>query len=123
MKKKELGITKGEWIVDYGSTHGHVKAVFENINSYTPTVALYNYRSKLRNIETTEEELNNAKLIADAGTTANKCGLLPSELFQWKHETLMLLKEIANDTERRYRFTSGANWPKWYDKAINQIEQ
>lgn len=73
--------------------------------------------------EDRSEPFRLSEIALDSFNTANKCGLLPSELFQWKHETLMLLKEIANDTERRYRFTSGANWPKWYDKAINQIEQ
>lgn len=122
MKKKELGITEGEWIVDYGSTRGHVKAVFENINSYTPTVALYNYRSKLRNIETTKEELNNAKLIADAGTTANKCGLLPSELLEQNRELLSALKDLVvycrgNMTNQLEPLISKAN------ETINQIEQ
>ena len=118
MKKKELGITKGEWIVDYGSTHGHVKAVFENINSYTPTVALYNYRSKLRNIETTEEELSNAKLIADAGTTANKCGLLPSELLEQRNALLHCVKALHENKKDL------CEWQRIYvEVAINQIEQ
>jgi len=38
--------------------------------------------------QTTEEAEANAELIADAGTTANKCGLLPSELLAQRDELL-----------------------------------
>lgn len=34
----------------------------------------------------------NAKLIADAGTTANKCGLVPSEILQQRDELLKALE-------------------------------
>ena len=117
MKRKELGITEGEV---------HINDCFQTEvwSKNTKVASCKNgINSGIYRVKTDEEMKANANLIADAFNTANKCGLLPSELFQWKHETLMLLKEIANDTERRYRFTSGANWPKWYDKAINQIEQ
>ena len=107
MKKKELGITKGEVKIDRKG--GWIETADGRLICECTHC---NYQSDA-----------NLVFIADAFNTSNKCGLLPSELLEWKHETLMLLKEIANDTERRYRFTSGANWPKWYDKAINQIEQ
>ena len=106
MKKKDLGITEGEVKIDRKG--GWIETADGRLICECTHC---NYQSDA-----------NLVFIADAFNTANKCGLLPSELLQWKHETLMLLKEIANDTERRYRFTSGANWPKWYDKAINQIE-
>ena len=107
MKKKELGITEGEVKID--RKRGWIETADGRLICECTHC---NYQSDA-----------NLVFIADAFNTASKCGLLPSELLQWKHETLMLLKEIANDTERRYRFTSGSNWPKWYDKAINQIEQ
>ena len=114
MKKKELGIIDGQYLVRETST-GDYKDRMDIYTDYGFEIAeVMPYAGNQK---------ANATLIADAFNTANKCGLLPSELFQWNHETLMLLKEIANDTERRYRFTSGTNWPKWYDKAINQIEQ
>jgi len=37
---------------------------------------------------------NNALLLIDGLDTANKCGLLPSELLEAKNELLELLKEI-----------------------------
>ncbi len=46
-------------------------------------------------LKITEEEMNaNAKLIADAGTTANKCGLLPSELLKQRDELLKALRAV-----------------------------
>jgi len=128
MKKNRLGITGGEWIVDYGCTRGHIKAVFENINSYTPTVAVYNWRSKLRGTNATDEESCNAKLIANAGTTANKCGLLSSELLEQRDELLERLNELwSHVTLNNY----GANKGNYDAKSlfgkvartINQIEQ
>lgn len=113
MKKKELGITKGEVTPICVTTNA---GSFYKVTGESESVCNVTTRNG-------ERACSNATLIADAFNSANKCGLLPSELLEWKHETLMLLKEIENDTERRYRFTSGANWPKWYNKAINQIEQ
>ena len=42
-----------------------------------------------------EENENNAKLIADAGTTANKCGKLPSQLLQENEEMKAMLEKIV----------------------------
>lgn len=44
--------------------------------------------------ENDEEALANAKLIADAGTTANKCKKLPSELLAENNELLEILTKI-----------------------------
>lgn len=40
-----------------------------------------------------------AELIADAGTTANKCGLLPSEILKQRDELLEACKAAKIDTE------------------------
>jgi hypothetical protein len=47
-------------------------------------------------IRVKKEEESNANLIADAGTTANKCGLLPSELLAQRDELLECLKTLLN---------------------------
>lgn len=40
------------------------------------------------------EALANAELIADAGNTINKCGLLPSELLEHRNELIKSLKSM-----------------------------
>ena len=42
--------------------------------------------------ESNEAMEANAKLIADAGTTANKCGLMPSELLEQRNDLLEALQ-------------------------------
>jgi hypothetical protein len=83
---KELGITKGGWVgVDYA---GH----------YSIQVApFYGARDLLDKDETNEAEAN-MQLCCDAGNTAQKCGLLPSELLQQRDE----LKEALAEQKRLY---------------------
>ena len=73
---KELGITKGEWQFErYG--------IFFSIQIEPG----YNF-SDLLNGESVGfyEAEHNAELICDAGNTAQKCGLLPSELLRQRDE-------------------------------------
>lgn len=68
---KNLGITSGVWI--FGKTSVYSSSNVEgNIICNSPV----EYHKSMKNWKA------NAKLIADAGTTANKCGLLPSELLE-----------------------------------------
>ncbi len=55
------------------------------------------HRSKM--ISQLEKEAN-AQLIADAGTTANKCGLLPSELLEQRNELLETLQGTMKALKR-----------------------
>jgi len=41
-----------------------------------------------------EQKEANAKLIADAGTTINKCNLLPSELLSQMNEMLEIMERV-----------------------------
>ena len=68
---KELGITKGEWTITRNGMDWVVRA--------NPTAIARIYSSW-------ECEDADAELIADAGNTAQKCGLLPSELLQQRDE-------------------------------------
>ena len=75
---KELGITKGEWQFErYG--------IFFSIQIEPG----YNF-SDLLNGESVGfyEAEHNAELICDAGNTAQKCGLLPSELLRQRDELI-----------------------------------
>jgi len=71
----KLKITSGEWIRKDGtilnSNHDSKKG---NIDEIAKCYCGFNVA------ETGEEAINNAILIADAGNTYQKCGLLPSEL-------------------------------------------
>lgn len=100
--------TKGEWIVDYGHTIGHIKAVTIGYER-TPTVAIYNHRTRLLNQEPTEEELANAKLIAASPKMFEELVLLKEQvsrvatgyppvdyqLEQWIKRVNELIKEVT----------------------------
>ena len=85
---KDLGITKGEWVgVDYA---GH----------YSLQVApFYGARDLLDEDKTNDAEAN-MKLCCDAGNTAQKCGLLPSELLKQRDELKEALKEMSELFEK-----------------------
>ena len=80
-----MDITKGIWTVDetqdcVRDTKGYLIA---------DCACLYNLKSD-------EEEAANAILIAEAGTVANECGVMPKELLQQRDELLEALKPFAN---------------------------
>ena len=83
---KELGITKGEWRID---TADAIKIKAEDGSNIAILTHLTNFMRR----DTNEVE-RNALLIADAGNTAQKCGLLPSELLQQRDELKEALAEM-----------------------------
>lgn len=90
---KELGITKGEWVgVDYA---GHYSL---------QVVPFYGARDLLDEDKTNEAEAN-MQLCCDAGNTAQKCGLLPSELLQQRDELKELLKAFTEGMRRYWKDT------------------
>ena len=101
---KDLGITKGEWWPCCKETRPHFIFVGEEegticgIHHNDPSED--NYDPLQRDIPTTER-IANALLIADAGNTAQKCGLLPSELLRQMDELKASLRIII-DLHRLY---------------------
>lgn len=87
---KELGITKGEWTISPDNNWECCILMGDQENHY---INLEN-----RDIDGWDEMHANATLIADAGNTAQKCGLLPSELLQQRDE----LKEALEEQKRLY---------------------
>jgi len=88
MKKKELGITVGEYTYSpMKGIQGHCcKAqVFD-----TDEISLCSIDSRYGETEATKKAL----FIADAFNTANKCGLLPSELLEQRAVLLDVLRHI-----------------------------
>lgn len=81
-------ITQGEWTTD-GLT---IEVFNRGIIAKCPTV-------KNGGVG---ELFDNAQLIADAGTTANKCGLLPSELLEQRDELLNKLKDLTIRIEKNW---------------------
>lgn len=77
-KVKELGITKGEWVVRYNLT----------FPGYANVPICMGDESSLVSGE-------DALLIADAGNTAQKSGRLPSELLEQSDEAIRLLEQVA----------------------------
>ena len=79
---KELGITKGLWVaIEYAGHYDLQLAPF------------YEEPSILDEENVGTEAYSNAFLCADAGNTAQKCGLLPSELLQQRDELREKLSE------------------------------
>lgn len=86
----ELNITKGEWnIIDETSTYEKVSRF--RVTSIGTTVSSLNCSS-----ECIDEQQSNAQLIADAGTTANKCGLLPSELLAENEKLKIAVRQLGD---------------------------
>lgn len=91
---KELGITKGEWFADLrsGCCAIYLKSRKNETNGlhyYDDRNLFYSNKGALRDERgwiMDEETQANFLLTADAGNTAQKCGLLPSELLQQRDE-------------------------------------
>lgn len=88
----ETNITKGKWKVAQlnNSEIGKDGAILHVVSGK----ALYG-NEICAMFQDRRKNKANAKLIADAGTTANKCGLFPSELLEQRNELLEALKSIT----------------------------
>lgn len=85
---EKLNITKGTWIVSKKSKT-HVTTEYQERG----ICSTGGFNSNQKPLEIDKENESNAKLIADAGTTYNQCGFLPSELKAQKEELLDMLIE------------------------------
>jgi len=87
---KELGIKDGKWITrinDFGVDVIEEKSGFG--------IICFGTRMKLKDAEYPEDMAeSHAILCADAGNTAQKCGLLPSELLRQRDELKEALAEM-----------------------------
>jgi hypothetical protein len=89
--KSKLKITTGEWINK--GIHVHAICDGKRINigqSFRVVIRVSTGGQYLPD----HEAIANTELFADAGTTANKCGLLPSELLTQRDELLHNCKEL-----------------------------
>ena len=91
----KLRITEGKWILNkYYST---------TIESNGRSIATTGGYSDNNNYEKVDiENQANAKLIADTGTTSNKCNKLPSTLLAENEEMKAMLKRIIDLFQKIY---------------------
>ena len=81
---KELGITKGEWVVEqYGGYYTLQNRIGYEGDDLLSSEGVGSFTAE-----------HNAELCCDAGNTAQKCGLLPSELLQQRDELREALAEM-----------------------------
>jgi hypothetical protein len=94
---KDLKITKGEWRVRVSSDGDDFFIEAPNLNmpqlGYGIEIMGDDFGD--HNGYPFEQRMADAKLIADAGNTAQLCGLLPSELLKQRDELLEAAKGIA----------------------------
>lgn len=116
--------TKGEWKLDgLTAQHGRYAACELDINfseERESGITIW-----CRDEKPTIEELANAQLIADAGTTISKCDLLPSELLEQRNELLQalkLMKLCSNyDEAKKLHGNSDKHWTSKIDEVINKV--
>ena len=110
---KELGITKGEWQYRDHFSDGIVETEDTIIGH-------------LMKWGSPGEELQaNATLICDAGNTAQKCGLLPSELLQQRDElkeALELAVKVMQPYKDLYNAAAERNAIKLAEAAIKNTD-
>lgn len=90
----KLKITTGLWIIEPDNNWECAVNIGEEGKECNHHINLIN-----NDIEGWEEMHANASLIADAGNTYQKCGLLPSELLEQRDELLAACKEFVRKVE------------------------
>ena len=120
----ETKYTKGKWVIESTKMAGTdivvqtvIKTDLPQLGIKSPIVCdMYGYM--------TEEGKANAKLIADAGNTANKCGLLPSELLEQRNDLiealLLFVYEVENSTSGSENFEESYYFAKQAIKKVTE---
>ena len=111
MKTNRLGITSGDGYLSLG-----YRVDVDVCDGLSGICEMSDWMSE-------EERDGNANLIADAFNTANKCGLLPSELLEQNTKLLDSLKGLV--VYCRFNMMTNQLEPlmKKSNEIINQIEQ
>lgn len=96
----EAKFTKGEWTIENSiiQENEHISIKTEKVNVIVCNKMALAFCGTNGN----KKSLANARLIADAGTTANKCGLLPSELLDQRNDLLEALIELYDSLPDGY---------------------
>ena len=103
---KDLNITEGSW-----RKHTRYPRIIQAVDEIGISMSV---------CEITDSHTNDSLLIIDAGNTAQKCGLLPSELLEQRDELLSALKSI---TRRLYKELNCPEYNSFIDKANRAIRK
>ena len=108
---KELGITKGEWQLRLFPDGDDFFVEAPNLNKpelrYGIEIMQEDFGT--HNGYPREQRLADANLIADAGNTTQKCGLLPSELLRQRDELKEALIDMVNQFAYRGTYEGREN--------------
>ncbi len=112
--------TQGEWEARFNNYYWEV-IYRDELQSLSIAVNNYDYTDGVQQEDIIKAEAN-AKLIADAGNTINKCGLLPSELLEQRNELLKALQELYEITNEEdvSNYSMGKRIMKQAEQAINK---
>ena len=114
---KELGITRGEWFWDGDPSNYNPEeeAPWLVAGDRAENIVIYG--------EIRIANKKDAELICDAGNTAQKCGLLPSELLRQRDELREALKQLVHlHGCEQEGLLSGQPTPKQWYKAVERAE-
>ena len=114
---KELGITKGKWFWDGDPSNYNPEeeAPWLVAGDMAENIVIYG-EIKIANKK-------DAELICDAGNTAQKCGLLPSELLRQRDELREALTELVHlHGCEQEGIGSGQPTPEQWFKAVEKAE-
>ena len=106
---KELGITKGEWKVDDEYLRHKIEINSSTIHLYHTVVTFGG------TMITYNAAKANAMLIVDAGNTAQKCGLLPSELLKQRDELKRMINSLSLSIAAHPDYVNGEEEDEWHD--------
>lgn len=112
----KLKVTNGEWVATSGTFQEEKILVASN----------YGVICELPNSMGSEEALSNAQLIANAGTTYNKCKLLPSELLEQRDALLKALETVVicsnYEEAKRHGVNSDTHWTTLVTETLKKIK-
>jgi hypothetical protein len=120
---KDLKITKGEWRIEKKFDYKHGQDVHAICSKFGEEILNEEFITVWTWMIEEEAEAN-AQLIADAGTTANKSGLFPSELLMQRDELRDALIDLVSECNKWATFNTGTSKEQFENalKAINNTK-
>jgi len=114
---KDIRITKGDWWPCCKDTRPHFVFVGEEdkvvCSVSSNEKGTDDYEPMMAEVSMAER-IANAALIADAGNTAQKCGLLPSELLKQRDELTKMLNSLMLSIAAHPDYVSGDDDDEWH---------
>ncbi len=123
----KLNITDDQWIVLYSRKLGELDVshiIVGQKNGHKEIAKTYDVNTHHNDLAYVSYDVGeaNAKLIADAGTVANKTNLLPSQLLEQRNQLLNALEEAINGTKWNIETYPNQDWKADQEK-VNEWEE